>query len=80
VNGELRQDDTSDRMLFPIPYLIHYLSTFCTLESGDVILTGTPSGAGARLNPPCYLKPGDVVEVEIARIGTLRNRVVNDEE
>jgi len=80
VNDEARQDDTSDRMLFPIPYLIHYLSTFCTLESGDVILTGTPSGAGARLNPPCYLKPGDVVEVEIASVGMLRNRVVDDEE
>ena len=79
VNGESRQDDTSDRMLFPIPYLIHYLSTFCTLESGDVILTGTPSGAGARLDPPRYLKPGDVVEVDIARVGTLHNRVVDDE-
>ena len=80
VNGESRQDDTSDRMLFPIPYLIHYLSTFCTLESGDVILTGTPSGAGARLDPPRYLKPGDVVEVNIERVGQLRNRVVDDED
>ncbi|HEY7379136.1 MAG TPA: fumarylacetoacetate hydrolase family protein [Steroidobacteraceae bacterium] len=79
VNGETRQDDTSDRMLFPIPYLIHYLSTFCTLEKGDVILTGTPSGAGARLDPPRYLRPGDEVEVDIARVGTLRNPVVADE-
>jgi 2-keto-4-pentenoate hydratase/2-oxohepta-3-ene-1,7-dioic acid hydratase in catechol pathway len=78
VNGELRQDDTSDRMLFPMPYLIHYLSTFCTLEPGDVILTGTPSGAGARLDPPRYLRPGDVVEVEVARVGLLRNTVVDD--
>ncbi len=79
VNGEARQDDTSDRMLFPIPFLIHYISTFCTLEGGDVILTGTPSGAGARLDPPCYLRPGDVVEVEISRIGLLRNAVVSDD-
>lgn len=79
VNGELRQDDTSDRMLFPIPYLIHYLSTFCTLEPGDVILTGTPSGAGARLDPPRYLKAGDRVEVDVARVGLLHNRIVDDE-
>jgi len=79
VNGEVRQDDTSDRMIFPIPYLISYLSTFCSLESGDVILTGTPSGAGARLNPPKYLRPGDVVEVEVPGVGLLRNSVVDDE-
>ncbi len=78
VNGELRQDDTSDRMVFPMPYLVHYLSTFCTLEPGDVILTGTPSGAGARLDPPRYLQPGDVVEVEVTRVGLLRNTVVDD--
>jgi 2-keto-4-pentenoate hydratase/2-oxohepta-3-ene-1,7-dioic acid hydratase in catechol pathway len=78
VNGELRQDDTSDRMIFPIPYLVHYLSTFCSLEPGDLILTGTPSGAGARLDPPRWLKPGDVVEVEVARVGLLRNTVADD--
>lgn len=80
VNGEPRQDDTSDRMLFPMPFLIHYISTFCTLESGDVILTGTPSGAGARFDPPRYLRPGDVVEIEISRVGLLRNTVVSDGE
>jgi len=79
VNGEVRQDDTSDRMIFPIPSLISYLSTFCSLERGDVILTGTPSGAGARLNPPRYLCPGDVVEVEVPGVGLLRNRIVDDE-
>jgi 2-keto-4-pentenoate hydratase/2-oxohepta-3-ene-1,7-dioic acid hydratase in catechol pathway len=79
VNGEVRQDDTSDRMIFPIPYLISYLSSFCTLEPGDVILTGTPSGAGARLSPPKYLRPGDVVEVEVSRVGLLRNEVIDDE-
>jgi 2-keto-4-pentenoate hydratase/2-oxohepta-3-ene-1,7-dioic acid hydratase in catechol pathway len=78
VNGEVRQDDTSDRMLFSIPYLIAYLSSFCTLEPGDVIFSGTPSGAGARFDPPRYLRPGDVVEVEVARVGTLSNAVVDD--
>ncbi len=78
VNGELRQDDASDRMLFPIPHLIAYLSAFCTLEPGDVIFSGTPSGAGARFDPPRYLRPGDVVEVEVSRVGTLRNVVVDD--
>ena len=79
VNGELRQDDTSDRMIFSIPRLINYLSTFCSLEPGDVILTGTPSGAGARLDPPRYLRPGDVVEVEVSGVGILRNTVVEDD-
>ena len=78
VNGETRQDDTSDRMLFPMSFLIAYLSRFCTLEPGDVILSGTPAGAGARLDPPRYLRPGDVVEVEVSGVGTLRNRVVDD--
>ncbi|HEY3787024.1 MAG TPA: fumarylacetoacetate hydrolase family protein [Steroidobacteraceae bacterium] len=80
VNGEVRQSDTSDRMIFPIAYLIGYLSTFCSLEPGDVILTGTPSGAGARFDPPRWLKPGDVVEVEVSRVGLLRNTVVTDDE
>ena len=74
----MRQDDTTERMIFPIPYLISYLSTFCTLEAGDVILTGTPSGAGARFDPPRYLIPGDVVEVEVSRVGVLRNQVIDD--
>ena len=78
VNGEERQNDTSDRMLFPIPYLISYLSTFCSLEPGDVIFSGTPSGAGARFDPPRYLVAGDVVEVEVSRVGVLRNTVVDD--
>ena len=78
VNGEERQNDTSDRMLFSIPYLISYLSTFCTLEPGDVILSGTPSGAGARFDPPRYLVPGDVVRVEVSRVGSLSNTVVDD--
>lgn len=78
VNGELRQNDTSDRMVFSIPFLIAYLSTFCTLEAGDVIFSGTPSGAGARFDPPRYLVPGDVVEVEVSRVGLLRNTVIDE--
>ena len=76
VNGELRQSDSSERMLFPVAFLIAYLSRFCTLEPGDVIFSGTPSGAGARFDPPRYLKPGDVVEVEVSGIGVLSNTVV----
>ncbi len=75
VNGELRQDDTPATMAFPLGHQIAYLSTFCTLEPGDVIFTGTPTGAGARFDPPRYLVPGDVVEVHVPELGTLRNGV-----
>ncbi len=78
VNGEVRQDDTTDRMIFPFDRIIAYISTFATLEPGDLILTGTPSGAGARFVPPRYLKAGDVVEVEVTGIGTLRNPVADE--
>ncbi len=75
VNGELRQDDRTSRMVFSFRRLIAYISTFTTLVPGDVILCGTPSGAGARLDPPVWLKPGDVVEVEAEGIGRLVNGV-----
>ncbi len=75
VNGELRQDDTPATMAYPIEFQIEYLSTFCTLEPGDIIFTGTPTGAGARFDPPRFLEPGDVIEVEVPGIGTLRNGV-----
>jgi 2-keto-4-pentenoate hydratase/2-oxohepta-3-ene-1,7-dioic acid hydratase in catechol pathway len=78
VNDEIRQDDTTDRMIFAIPTLISYVSHFCTLEPGDLLVTGTPAGAGARFDPPRYLVPGDVVEVEVPGIGTLRNRVIDE--
>jgi 5-carboxymethyl-2-hydroxymuconate isomerase len=78
VNGEVRQDDTTARMMFPIAMLIEYVSTFMTLEPGDVISTGTPTGAGARFDPPRWLVPGDVVEVTVPGVGTLRN-VIEDE-
>lgn len=76
VNGELRQQDSTERLMFPFDVLIAYLSTFATLRAGDMIVTGTPTGAGARFDPPRWLKPGDVVEVESSRIGVLRNTVV----
>jgi 2-keto-4-pentenoate hydratase/2-oxohepta-3-ene-1,7-dioic acid hydratase in catechol pathway len=78
VNGELRQDDRTSRLVFGFRFLIHYISTFTTLVPGDVIVTGTPTGAGARFEPPRYLKPGDVVEVEAENIGVLRNGVVDE--
>jgi 2-keto-4-pentenoate hydratase/2-oxohepta-3-ene-1,7-dioic acid hydratase in catechol pathway len=78
VNGEVRQHDNTARLMFPFDYLIAYLSTFATLKPGDVIVTGTPTGAGARFDPPRWLVPGDVVEVEVAGIGTLRNTVIDE--
>jgi 2-keto-4-pentenoate hydratase/2-oxohepta-3-ene-1,7-dioic acid hydratase in catechol pathway len=78
VNGDLRQRDTTANLLFPFRYLIRYLSTFMLLKPGDVIATGTPSGAGARLDPPVYLKPGDVVEVHVPAVGTLVNPVADE--
>ena len=78
VNGELRQDDRTGRMLFPVARQIEYISTFTTLVPGDIIVTGTPAGAGARFDPPVYLQPGDVVEVEAEGIGILRNTVTDE--
>jgi len=78
VNGETRQDDTTANMLFPIADLIAYISTFTTLKPGDVIATGTPTGAGARFEPPRFLVAGDVVEVEVAGIGVLVNGVADE--
>ena len=78
VNGETRQDDRTSRLIFGFHYLINYISTFTTLVPGDVIVTGTPTGAGARFDPPRYLRPGDVVEVEAENIGVLRNAVVDE--
>ena len=78
VNGAVRQNDTTANMMFPICFIIEYLSTFCELKPGDVIATGTPSGAGARFDPPIFLQPGDVVEVEVEGVGTLVNGVADE--
>jgi 5-carboxymethyl-2-hydroxymuconate isomerase len=78
VNGELRQDDTTANLIFPFARLIEYLSSFMRLTPGDLIATGTPTGAGARFTPPKYLRGGDTVEVHVPEIGTLRNTVVDE--
>jgi 5-carboxymethyl-2-hydroxymuconate isomerase len=78
VNGELRQDDTTARLMFPFDALIAYLSTFMRLEPGDLIATGTPTGAGARFDPPKWLVPGDRVEVTVTGVGTLSNPVADE--
>ncbi len=78
VNGEERQNDVTSNLMFPFPYLISYLSTFYHLKPGDIIATGTPNGAGARFDPPKYLREGDVVEVEVPGVGMLRNCVVTE--
>jgi 2-keto-4-pentenoate hydratase/2-oxohepta-3-ene-1,7-dioic acid hydratase in catechol pathway len=75
VNGQVLQDATLSQMIFDIPTQIAYCSTFTRLEPGDVIVSGTPGGVGAKRTPPIWLKPGDVVEVEIDQVGLLVNKV-----
>jgi len=72
VNGELRQDNNTDDMIFEVPFLISYISQFMTLLPGDVISTGTPSGVGMSFKPPLYIKPGDVIELGIEGLGEQR--------
>jgi len=78
LNGEIVQDATINQMIFDIPRQIEYCSSFTRLEPGDVIATGTPGGVGSRRTPPLWLKPGDIVEVEIDRLGVLRNGVADE--
>ena len=78
VNGEVRQQDRTSRMIFSFRKIINYISTFTTLVPGDIIVCGTPTGAGARFDPPIWLKPGDVVEVEAEGIGLLRNTIADE--
>ena len=78
VNGEVRQSDRTSRMIFSFRKIINYISTFTTLVPGDIIVCGTPTGAGARFDPPIWLKPGDVVEVEAEGIGLLRNTIADE--
>ncbi|MEM5550184.1 fumarylacetoacetate hydrolase family protein [Pseudoalteromonas neustonica] len=79
VNSEIRQDDTTASMMFPFKYIISYFSKFFHLKPGDVIATGTPNGAGARFEPPRYLAPGDIVEINVEGVGTLVNGVKDEE-
>jgi len=78
LNGQVMQEARIKQMIFDIPRQIEYCSTFTRLEPGDVIVSGTPGGVGARREPPLWMKPGDVVEIEVERLGVLRN-VVADE-
>jgi acylpyruvate hydrolase len=75
VNGELRQSSTTANMVFPVSFLVAYVSKGCTLLPGDIISTGTPGGVGVFRQPPAFLKAGDVVSIEIEKLGTLENRV-----
>jgi 2-keto-4-pentenoate hydratase/2-oxohepta-3-ene-1,7-dioic acid hydratase in catechol pathway len=78
LNGEVVQQATTDDLIFDIPALIEYISTFTELAPGDVIITGTTGGVGAYRQPPLWMKAGDVVEVEISKVGILRNTVVDE--
>lgn len=76
VNGEVRQHAAVADLIFDIPAIIEYVTAFTPLAPGDVIVTGTPGGVGLFMEPPTFLVPGDVVEVEVGKLGTLRNVLV----
>jgi 2-keto-4-pentenoate hydratase/2-oxohepta-3-ene-1,7-dioic acid hydratase in catechol pathway len=78
LNGTVMQSDNTDNMMFPIVEMLVYITQGITLEPGDVIFTGTPSGVGHARKPPVWMKNGDTIEVEIERIGTLRNPIANE--
>ena len=78
LNGVEVQRATTDQMIFKIPALIHYISAFTDLLPGDVIVSGTPGGVGAKRTPPLWMKPGDTVEVEIDKVGILTNAIADD--
>jgi 2-keto-4-pentenoate hydratase/2-oxohepta-3-ene-1,7-dioic acid hydratase in catechol pathway len=78
LNGKEVQRATSEQMIFKIPALVHYISTFTDLLPGDVIVSGTPGGVGAKRTPPLWMKPGDTVEIEIDKVGVLTNSIAED--
>ena len=78
LNGQEMQRSSTDLLIYSIPQIISFCSDFTPLSPGDIIATGTPDGIGAKRNPPVWMKAGDVLEVEISGIGTLRNRIVNE--
>jgi 2-keto-4-pentenoate hydratase/2-oxohepta-3-ene-1,7-dioic acid hydratase in catechol pathway len=75
VNGEQRQDSTTDDLIFGPRELVAFISETCTLEPGDIILTGTPEGVGMAMKPPQYLNPGDTVRIEVERLGSIEHRI-----
>ena len=79
VNGELRQQDRTGRMIFSFTKIINYVSTFTALAPGDILICGTPTGAGARFDPPQWLRPGDTIEIAADGLGSLRNGVRDEE-
>lgn len=79
LNGQVMQSTTTASMIFSIPVLIEYISTFTSLQPGDVIVTGTPGGVGAKRVPPVWMKPGDTVEIEVGKVGTLVNTIALDQ-
>lgn len=78
LNGKLMQQADTSMMIFPIPELVAYVSTFAELQAGDVLVTGTPGGVGFKRNPPVLMQPGDVVEVEVSGVGVLRNMIAGE--
>ncbi len=78
LNGERMQHANTEQMIFKIPKIIEYVSAWTTLAPGDVLVTGTPGGVGARRNPPLWMKPGDRVEIEIDKVGILENSIADD--
>jgi 2-keto-4-pentenoate hydratase/2-oxohepta-3-ene-1,7-dioic acid hydratase in catechol pathway len=77
LNGERMQHATTEQMIFKIPKIIEYVSTWTTLQPGDVLVTGTPGGVGSRRTPPVWMKPGDKVEIEIDKVGILENTIAD---
>jgi len=77
LNGERMQHATTEQMIFKIPKIIEYVSTWTTLLPGDVLVTGTPGGVGAKRTPPLWMKPGDKVEIEIDKVGILENGIAD---
>jgi acylpyruvate hydrolase len=75
VNGALRQDSNTSNLIFSIPELIEFIDETCTLQTGDVILTGTPAGVGVGQDPPAFLSSGDVVRIEIERLGAIEHAI-----
>jgi acylpyruvate hydrolase len=78
LNGTVMQSDNTDNMMFPVAETLAYITQGMTLEPGDVIVTGTPGGVGSRRTPPLWMKPGDTVEIEIDKVGVLRNKIEQD--